>query len=172
MANVELNPLIRSISGKVGDVVFRVSKRGKTYMSKAPRKSKKKPSKAQRRQRKRFKMAQAYARAAMTEPVYAELAAAARTYTTAYRLAFSDWFHGPVIHEVSRRSRYIRIDASDNVHVAKVRVTISDEEGNTLEQGEAARVFGNAWWEFETKTKGNVLVEAWDLAGNVARQEA
>ena len=45
-----------------------------------------------------------------------------------------------MIHEVSRHSRYIRIDANDNVHVAKVRVTISDEEGNSLEQGDAARV--------------------------------
>ena len=77
-----------------------------------------------------------------------------------------------MIHEVSRRSRCIRIDASDNVHVARVRMTISDEEGNTLEQGEAARTFGDAWWKFETRTEGNILVEVWDLAGNAARQEA
>jgi hypothetical protein len=42
MANVELNPLIQSIRGKVGDVVFRTSKKGKTYVSKAPKKSRKK----------------------------------------------------------------------------------------------------------------------------------
>ena len=148
MATVERNPLILSISGKLGDVVFRASKNGKTYLSKAPSKSRKKPGTAQRRQQKRFKMAHAYAQAARTEPVYAGLAAAARTYTTAYQHAFSDWWHAPVIHEVSRRSRCIRIDANDNVHVAKVRVTISDEEGNTLEQGDAARTFGDAWWEF------------------------
>jgi hypothetical protein len=106
-----------------------------------------------------------------TNPVYAELTAAARTYTTAYRLAFSDPFHGPVIHNVSRRSRCIRIDANDNVHVAKVRVTIFDEVGKALEQGDAARTFGNAWSEFETKAKGTTLVEVWDLAGNVARPE-
>ena len=57
------------------------------------------------------------------------------------------------------------------MHVAKVRVTIFDEEGNTLEQGDAARVY-DAWWEFKTRTKGNILVEAWDLAGNVTKQEA
>ena len=79
-------------------------------------------------------------------------------------------YYGPAIHDVSRRSGCIRIDASDNVHVARVQVTISDEQGNVLEQGEAGQVYG--WWEFETRTAGTVLVEVWDLAGNLARQEA
>jgi hypothetical protein len=38
-------------------------------------------------------------------------------------------------------------------------VTICHEEGKVLEQGDAARIYG-AWWEFETKTEGNILVEA------------
>jgi hypothetical protein len=146
-------------------------KRARPTCQRLPRSPGKKTSKAQRRQQERFKLARAYAQAARTEPVYAKLAAARRTYTTAYHLAFSDWCHGPEIHAVSRRSRCIRIDANDNVHVAKVRVTISDDEGKTLQQGDAARVY-DAWWEFETRTNGNILVEVWDLAGNVARQEA
>jgi len=170
MASVELPPFIRSISGKLGDVVYRVSKNGKTYVSKAPGKSKKKPSKAQRRQRKLFKLANEYASQAKDEPVYTELAE--KTDRSASRIAFSDWWQSPVIHEISRRSRCIRIDANDNVHVAKVRVTITDEEGKALEQGEARRTFGDAWWEFKTRTKGNIRVEVWDLAGNVTRQEA
>ena|SRR5687767_15082609 len=102
MKNAWFAALRHSVQGKLDDVVFRVSKRGKTY-------------------------------AARTEPVYVVLAAAAGTYTTAYRLAFSEWWHGTVIHEVCRRSKCIRIGVLDNVHMAKVRVTISDDEGNTLE---------------------------------------
>lgn len=90
----------------------------------------------------------------------------------ASRIAVCDWCHGPVIHEVSRRSRCIRIDASDNVHVARVRVTISDEEGKALEGEEAARTFGDAWREFEARADGNIRVEVWDLAGNAAWQDA
>jgi hypothetical protein len=48
----------------------------------------------------------------------------------------------------------------------------SDEQGKALEEGEAAQVFGAAWREFETRSEGNILVEVWDLAGSVARQEA
>ena len=153
MAIVELPPFIESISGKLGDVVYRTSKNGKTYTSKLPKKSEKPPTEAQLRKQERFKLAK-------------------KTRRSASRIAFSDWCHAPVIHEVSRRSSCIRIDASDNVHVAKVRVTISDEEGNILEQGDAAPTFGNAWWEFATRTRGTILVEVWDLAGNVTQHEA
>ena len=31
MANIELDPMIRSIRGKMGDIVFKVSTSGKTY---------------------------------------------------------------------------------------------------------------------------------------------
>ena len=170
MAIVELPPFIRSMSGKLGDVVYRTSKNGKTFTSKLPRKSGKPLSEAQLRHQERFNLANEYANRARGEPVYVKLAK--KTGRAASRIAFSDWFHAPVIHEVSRRSGCIRIDASDNVHVAKVRVTISDEEGNLLEQGDAAQTSGNAWWEFATSTRGTILVEVWDLAGNVTGHEA
>src|SRR5215207_3770091 len=170
MAIVELPPFIASISGKLGDVVYRTSKNGKTYTSKLPRKSEKPLTEAQLREQERFKLANEYAKRAQGEPVYVRLAK--KTGRSPFRIAFSYWCHAPVIHEVSRRSSCIRIDASDNVHVAKVRVTISDEEGKILEQGDAARTVGNAWWEFATSTRRTILVEVWDLAGNVTQHEA
>jgi hypothetical protein len=27
------------------------------------------------------------------------------------------------------------------------------------------------WWDYQTVSKGQIRVEAWDLAGNVTRQE-
>jgi hypothetical protein len=44
-------------------------------------------------------------------------------------------------------------------------VTVLDEEGKVMEQGEGVR--GEAdLWEFVSHTEGKVIVEAWDLAGN------
>ena len=54
--------------------------------------------------------------------------------------------------------------------MTKVLVTILDEQGQTLEQSEALLV-NDVWWEYRTEPEGNVIVEAWDLAGNVTRQE-
>ena len=65
------------------------------------------------------------------------------------------------------RSGCVCIEASDNVHVAKVRVTINDVEGNTLEEGDARRTFGNAWWEFETNTDGTIRVDVWTWQGTL-----
>jgi hypothetical protein len=55
--------------------------------------------------------------------------------------------------------------------VAKVLITILNEQGQALEYGEAAQV-NNASWEFEHSTEGKVIVEAFDLAGNCTKHEA
>ena len=65
----------------------------------------------------------------------------------------------------------IRVNVTDNVQVAEVRITISDEAGNTLEQGNATHVDG-AFWEYATASEGRVTVEAMDPAGNVTRRES
>lgn len=131
-------------------------------------------SKEQLTHQSRFQEA-AYARvAAKTYPIYAELAH--QTLKPAYNLALSDWFHPPLIREVSQQAGRIRVNASDNVQVAKVRITILNverSEGNVLEQGEALQV-NDTWWEFETaaQAEGRAIVEAFDLAGNCTKHEA
>jgi hypothetical protein len=74
---------------------------------------------------------------------------------------------------VSRQAGRIRVNATDNVQAAKVRITIFNEQGQTLEQDEAAQV-NESWWELETSTstEGKVIVEAFDLAGNCTKHEA
>ena len=71
---------------------------------------------------------------------------------------------------MSQENGRIRVKATDNVQVAKVRITILNEQGETLEQGEASLVYG-PWWEYETLEQGSLLVEAFDLAGNRTWQE-
>ncbi len=87
----------------------------------------------------------------------------------AYNFAISDWFKPPEIHRVVRRGKNIRVEATDNVKVARVRVTILDEAGKVLEKGECTRGKGN-WWTFTPTVKGHtILAEAWDLPKNVAK---
>jgi len=83
-------------------------------------------------------------------------------------VALADFFHPPVIHSVERVDSYLNIRASDDVKVARVSVTIFDEAGNVLEQGQATQI-KDAFWRYEPQQEGRLLVEAWDLPGNVAR---
>jgi hypothetical protein len=165
MAKVQLDHIILGISGTVGKDAFRTSRMSKAFISKRRERSQRKPSEAQRE---RFKLAKAYAQAASSEPIYAELAE--RAASTPYRLAFSDWCHAPVIHSVERRCEHIDISATDDAHVIKIYVTITNEGGITLEQGQAILI-QEGRWRYETEVPGNLLVEAWDLAGNVVRHQ-
>ncbi|HLO33744.1 MAG TPA: hypothetical protein VK249_31640 [Anaerolineales bacterium] len=170
MAKVKRNPLLRGLSGALGkSLVFRQMRDGSTVLSEKPNFEDREFSPGQLRHQSRFQQAAAYARgAARVHPIYGELTQG--TLQTAYNLALSDWFKPPVIHGIQRQAGCIRVAATDNVHVTKVLVMILDEEGGIVEQGEAIR--GElGLWEYETATEGRVRVEAWDLAGNVTRQE-
>ena len=97
MPKVILHPTIRSLSGKMGDVVFRTNKKtGTTTMSKVPDLTKVKWSKAQKAQHRRFKKAVAYAKTVMTQAeVWAAYQALAKKKRKrAWDLAVSDHYHG------------------------------------------------------------------------------
>jgi len=96
MAKVVFSFGIKSISGKLGDVVFRVYPNGDTIVSKLPDTSKLAASPAQLEQRQRMKRAHAYAHAAMADPdvwaIYQKRAA--EENRQAYRVAVSDSLNG------------------------------------------------------------------------------
>jgi hypothetical protein len=96
MAKVKLNPLIVEVTGTMGGFVFRKSRRGEAIVSRRPQKSNTAPSEAQKAQRERFKLAIAYARAAMEDPavraVYETLAV--KEGKGAFAAAQSDYFNG------------------------------------------------------------------------------
>lgn len=170
MAKVKRNILIEGLSGTLGkDLVFRQMRDGRTIVSTKPDFSNRVFSDGQLTHQSRFQQAAAYARqAAKTNPIYAELAKG--TTKTAYNIALSDWFHPPVIHEIKRQDGRIRVNVTDNVLVSRVVVTILEEEGEIREKGEGIRGEGN-WWKYVSGKEGRVRVEAWDLAGNVIKQE-
>ena len=170
MAQVVNNIFARGLSGKLGDqVVFRHLQDGRTIVCTKPDFSRRKLSREQKEHHKRFKQAAAYAQsAARSQPIYAERAAG--TLKNAYNVALGDWFNPPVIHRLERKDSAIRIQASDDVLVAGVRVVVLDEQGKTLEQGEAIKGKGD-WWEYVPSEAGTVTVEARDLAGNKVQAE-
>ena len=96
MAKVTLNPMLQSLHGRLGNVVFRRSYSGKMTVIKLADMSKVKWSAAQKAQRQRFKQANAYAKAAMAEPAvraqYQQRAVA--LHKRPYHLAVSDYFKG------------------------------------------------------------------------------
>jgi hypothetical protein len=170
MAQVVNNIFARGLSGKLGDqVVFRHLRDGRTIVCTKPDFSRRKLSREQKEHHKRFKQAAAYAQsAAHSQPIYAERAAG--TLKNAYNVAVGDWFHPPVIHRLERNGEAIRIEASDDVLVAGVRVVVLDEQGKTVEKGEAVKRKDN-WWEYVPQESGKVTVEARDLAGNKVQAE-
>ena len=167
MAKVRKNSIAHGFSGGVGDIVFQHMPDGNTYARGKPDFSHRKFSKGQKQHQSRFQLAVMYAReAAKTQPIYTKLAAG--TIMSAYNFALSDWFNPPVIHKIERKDGRVRVQASDNVMVVKVVITVLDDEGKVVEKKDAGKIEGD-WWEVELIGDGKVVVEAWDLAGNVGR---
>ena len=178
MSKVLFHGSIQGFRGRIGNLIFRQMPDGTTVVTQAPpqksrrqkERDKLKRSAGQQTHNSRFQKATWYARqAANVHSIYAELAAVT-PMKTAYNFALSDWFHPPVIHRIERREGRIFVEASDNVMVTKVRVTVLDgPEGAVLEQGEAVRGEGD-WWEFASRIDGKTLMaEAWDLPGHVTQ---
>jgi hypothetical protein len=160
--------IISGVSGSLGeDYYARITKDGRTIISHKPDFSNRQFSEAQFNVQSRLQQAAAYAKVASKEnPIYAEKAAG--TSRNAYNLALRDWYKPPVIFRIQWNDGQVRVGAYDDGIVTRVTVSIRDENGQTLERGEAAL---NGWWEYHATARGNVCVEAWDLAGNVTRQE-
>jgi hypothetical protein len=173
MAKVRDNYITEGASGKLGRrLVFRHMKDGRTIIATRPDYTGHVWTPDQSAHHSRFRQAAAYARSASkTTPLYAELAKG--TAKNAYNIALSDWFRAPVIHEVTRLGDRVRVEASDNVLVARVVITVTDDHGQRIEQGEAARMDDTGWEYITSAPEGaTILVEAFDLPGNVARQES
>ena len=178
MPKVIFDASVKGFRGRTGNLIFRVLPNGDTVVSQAPPKKNSRQkkrawetrSKAQKAHNNRFGKASAYAKAAQDNQVYQELAAVTPMWT-AYNFALSDWSHKPEIQRIEKKKGRIRVQATDNVMVTRVHVSVLDEAGKIVEAGEATRKKGN-WWEFASQTQGTKIVaEAWDLPGHMVRQE-
>src|SRR5215211_5290752 len=170
MAKVTKNIAMSGLSGSLGKHLYiRQTRDGRTIISAKPDFSNRQFSEEQRNHQSRLQRAAAYAKAASKDnPIYAKKAAG--TSKNAYNVALGDWFNPPVIHRIEWHDGRIRVRVSDDVMVTRVTITILDEAGQRLEQGEAELWMG-IWWDYNAANRGRIQVEAWDLAGNVTRQE-
>ena len=125
MAKVINNPVVRGISGGIGNMVFRQMPNGETWVSGKQNFDKRKFSKGQKEHQSRFQQAAAYAREAAEDG-----------QKSPYNWALSDWFHPPVIRSIERKDGKIRVNATDNVLVSKVVVKVLDAKGHVIEKGE------------------------------------
>lgn len=163
MAKVKKNVVVRGVSGKVGELVFRQLRDGSTVVAVKQDFSRRKFSKAQVAHQARMKEAALYGKEAQYHPVYVALAE--KSTLTGYNWAFADRMKPPVIHAVERVEGGIRVRASDNVGVVRVEVRVLDEAGTVLTKGEAVQTSKEVW-EYATVVSGRVVVRVWDLAGN------
>jgi C4-dicarboxylate-specific signal transduction histidine kinase len=170
MAKMTLNRIVEALWGKLGDLVYRQRPDGTIIVSGTPEQNKKKATQKQKEYRQRFGQRSQYASwLAKQHPIYAELASreeARARWLSPFNFAVSDCAHPPEIHRVERREGRILVEASDNVMVAKVIVTIYDEHNQLLERGDAVPQEGNMW-EFACQAEGKTIqAQAWDLANN------
>lgn len=164
MAKVKKNVVVRGMSGKAGELVFRQLKDGSTVVAVKQDFSHRKFSEGQVAHQARMREAAAYGREAQHHPVYVALAE--NSTLTGYNWAFGDRMKPPVIHKIERAEGLVRVRASDNVGVVRVEVQIFDESGTVQARGEAVQTSKEVW-EFATELAGKVVVRVWDLARNV-----
>ena len=164
MAKVKKNVVVRGMSGKAGELVFRQLKDGSTVVAVKQDFSHRKFSEGQVAHQARMREAAAYGREAQHHPVYVALAE--KSTLTGYNWAFGDRMKPPVIHKIERAEGLVRVRASDNVGVVRVEVQVLDESGAVQTRGEAVQCATEVW-EFGTELAGKVVVRVWDLAQNV-----
>src|SRR5262245_20849928 len=96
MAQIMLSPIIEAVHGKSGNLVFRRSGNGKTWLIKLADMSNVERSDSQQNHRKQFKAANEYTKAAIADPqvraIYEDVAREQNQQP--YHLAVSDYFKG------------------------------------------------------------------------------
>lgn len=185
MSKVRKNPLLEGLSGKLGETHAYRKIQGKMYMVTLPEKGK-----PLREDQKvfitKFQRAASYAKAAVKiDEVRATYATGiTQKKQNAYTVALSDVLNPPKVNEI-KASDYngqagdeIRVDATDDFRVVRVRVTIYDADGNKLEVGEAFQDLKHSHlWRYSATApnpavKGSrISVTAFDMADNETTQE-
>ena len=179
MARVHQNIVMQGVKGTLGDqLIFKKDKAGRTIISVKPTFDENRMfSPGQQAQHQAFREATAYAKDQTDNPLY--LAKAEGTPLNAYNIAVADWFNRPEILEVDMSGwtngdgGTIRVRAQDDVAVTGVKLTIADENGAFLEEGEAVDA-GALWWEYSTAqayaVNMRVTAAARDLPGHVSER--
>lgn len=158
----KLNRAFRATSGELDGLIYRMSY-GKVVASPKPEVYNPGYSEVQISHRERFKQAAIYGKAALADDearaVYEEVAK--EKNIPLFATTISDFFNTPVIHSVNvfgysgNVGDTITILASDDVGVQKVHVSITDDQDNPIEYGEAVETAeGSGEWVYTATVQG------------------
>lgn len=166
----KLNRAFREASGELDGLIYR-NVRGKVVASRKPDTSRIVYSESQIEHRRRFKQAAAFGRSVLadaeTRARYEEIAKEKNIPVFAATIA--DFFHAPTIEAIDLSAynggvgNLIHITAGDDFGVVNVHVSITDENGAPIENGNAVETAaGSGHWVYTTtvSVEANVIVTA------------
>ncbi|MBC8334063.1 MAG: hypothetical protein ISR59_12995 [Anaerolineales bacterium] len=173
MAKVKRNVIIKGLSGRIGNLVFK-QYGDKTVVSQRPEHDpNRRPTPGEARQRGRIKDAAAIAKSILaTEEgkVYYQAARIRLGKHSAYHTAIYDFFGAPEIRTVKLGAdNSLLIQVSDNVGIREVRIEIEGETGFAAPLNESA----DSLWRFQISELDDreILIRAKDWMGNYVRWE-
>jgi hypothetical protein len=183
MAKSKNNVVTFGLSGKIGDLLIFSQRGGKTIVSKITQRVDN-PSEKQKEQRRKFQQAVIYGRIALADPdAKAAYQASAPKGQTAYNVAIADMFRAPDIETIDfsgytgKAGDTVRIVVKDDFLVKEVRLSIVNDDGTLVEEGNAASdPSGHVWIYTATQTNANlsgdkITVTVSDLPGNQTQEE-
>ena len=150
---------ISGFSGRVGNLVFRMSADGNTYLQQAPVGKKRPGSAAQQEYRRMFGVAAKYGReqqASAEGRAYYQPFVQPGRFGSVYRTALADFTKPPRLLTVEADSyhgqagEHLRVQVHKPCGVTLVKVQVLAADGQVLEEGEAGPV-GDDWWAYETQ---------------------
>ena len=177
MSTSTTNILAAGYKGKVGNQYVMKTVNGKSVIAAKPKRKDKLAIGGQLKTRNRFKAASDYAKLSMDDPETLEYYQnAAKPGQNAYTAAVTDFLRPPWINCIETTSYKgkpgdkIQIEAADNYKVARIAVTITDPDGQVIEEGDA-QLEVNKW--FYTATASNqtlpgssIIVTVFDMPGH------
>lgn len=187
MARVKLDPKagIASLSGRIGNLVFRTAADGQTYAQQAPAPTKQPGSAAQQQWRRGvFKSGVEYGNLQKRDPegiAYYERFRRPGSFTSVYSLALADYSKPPQVLALEAANyrglagTLVRVQAHDPYGVAAVQVQVLGAAGQVLEEGKAELMAGE-WWAYATTqahpagTVRQLRALAFDRPGNVGER--
>ena len=177
MAKSNNNVITHGLSGKVGEIIVFSQRGGKTIISKAPKKRTGEPSPKAKAQQEKFQQAVIYGKSIINDPTKKEQYSVEGK--SAFNVAVADLLNAPKIQEINLSAYHgnigdiIVIRAYDDFKIISLVVSILNDDGSLVEQGNALNNNGPIWVYTATAKNDNLLgdkiiVRATDIPDNVS----
>lgn len=181
MAKVRRNNVVEGMSGKLGQVMLRLTHDGETIASALPSADDDRElSNGEKARREQFRLATVYGKGAQNKPEY--VAEAKKRHTSAYQVAVADYLRPPEILDLDVApytgipNQIIRVRAADDVKIVGVLVMILTDADVLIEKGQAVQDSDDKtlWIYTTTATAGvttvKILADVSDLTGHVTEK--